>query len=656
MINAVLLNASGTEIYHVKSSPAISLLAFVLAVGGGMVPSASHADEPGEYQGPHALVASEDGGTLYVACADACQVAWVEMPAGNVTRRVPAPAEPTGLALSPDGMKLIVTCAAPQSTVAVLDASTGKLTATIPAGHTAMSPAISPDGKRLYVCNRFDNDVSVIDLAAGREVARVPCVREPIAAAVTRDGGAVLVANHLPNTRTDTGFDGDVAPVVTVIDAHTYDTTAIELPHGAHSLRNMCVLPDGKHALVTHLLANFEQIPFRVDMGWVNVNVISVIDTRQRKVLSTIGMDDYDLGAGNPWDVTCTKDGKRIYASLTGTHELCVIDTDDLLSDFAYRTMQPMMAVWPIYLSLGESLWRRIKLPGKGPRGLAAVGSNVYVAQYFSDTIAAVDIEIELPATRTAKAYLTRYYSDTTDEDDDAAVSSTIGTIALGPSPQLTLRRRGELLFHDATICYQNWVSCASCHPDGRGDGLNWDLMNDSVGNPKNTKSMMFAHETPPAMAEGVRASAEVAVRSGLAHILFADRPEEEATAIDAYLKSLRPVPSPYLVDGQLSPVAGRGHKLFHSEHVACHRCHPAPKYTDQRAHNVGTRRRNEYTDRFDTPTLIEVWRTAPYLHDGRYATVKELLVEGKHGLRGSRSSELTEQDIDDLVEFVLSL
>ncbi|MBL7043378.1 MAG: cell surface protein, partial [Pirellulaceae bacterium] len=449
----------------------------------------------------------------------------------------------------------------------------------------------------------------------------------------------------------------DVAPVVTVIDAQTHETSAIELPHGAHSLRDVCVLPDGKHALVTHLLANFEQIPFRVDMGWVNVNVISVIDTRQRKVLSTIGMDDYDLGAGNPWDVTCTNDGKRVYASLAGTHELCVIDTDDLLSDFAYRTMQPMMAVWPIYLSLGESLWRRIRLPGKGPRGLAAVGSNVYVAQYFSDSVAEVDIEIELPATRTAKAYLTRYYSDTTAEDDAAAErSTTIGTIALGPPPQLTLRRRGELLFHDATICYQNWVSCASCHPDGRGDSLNWDLMNDSVGNPKNTKSMMLAHETPPAMAEGVRASAEVAVRSGLAHILFADRPEEEATAIDAYLKSLRPVPSPYLVDGQLSPAAKRGHKLFHSERVACHRCHPAPKYTDLRAHNVGTRRRNEYTDRFDTPTLIEVWRTAPYLHDGRYLTVKELLVEGTHGLRGNRSSELTEQDIDDLVEFVLSL
>jgi YVTN family beta-propeller protein len=47
-----------------------------------------------------------------------------------------------------------------------------------------MGPAVTPDGTRLYVCNRFNNDVSVIDLESGQEVTRVPAVREPIAAAV----------------------------------------------------------------------------------------------------------------------------------------------------------------------------------------------------------------------------------------------------------------------------------------------------------------------------------------------------------------------------------------------------------------------------------------------------------------------------------------
>jgi len=72
--------------------------------------------------------------------------------------------------------------------------------------------------------------------------------------------------------------------------------------------------------------------------------------------------------------------------------------------------------------------------------------------------------------------------------------------------------------------------------------------------------------------------------------------------------------------------------------------------------HNVGTRSRNETNDRFDTPTLVEVWRTAPYLHDGRYTTVRELLVEGRHGLAGGRLEALSEQELQDLAEFVLSL
>ena len=163
----------------------------------------SAADQAESYLGPSALVVSPDAKTLYVACTDARQVAWVELPGGTVARRITVPAEPTGLALSPDGTKLIVTCAAPKSTIAVLDAGSGETLATIPAGHTAGATTLSPDGTRLYVCNRFDHNVSVIDLPAAREIARVAAVREPVAVTVTPDGRTVLVANHLPNTRTD---------------------------------------------------------------------------------------------------------------------------------------------------------------------------------------------------------------------------------------------------------------------------------------------------------------------------------------------------------------------------------------------------------------------------------------------------------------------
>ena len=225
-----------------------------------------------------------------------------------------------------------------------------------------------------------------------------------------------------------------------------------------------------------------------------------------------------------------------------------------------------MMAVWPIYLSLGESLWRRVPLAGKGPRGLAFAGSTVYAAEYFSDTLAAVDLDgppRPAPAVQPAKSI------DLADRED------AVRTIALGPSPRMSLERQGEMLFNDATICYEHWLSCASCHPDGRADGLNWDLMNDSQGNPKNTKSMLLSHATPPSMAEGVRATAEVAVRAGIR------QPVRRAArggivAIDA-TPLARAVPSPTESAG-LSPAAERGREQFNR--LGCDRCHGSPTRT----------------------------------------------------------------------------
>ena len=143
-------------------------------------------------------------------------------------------------------------------------------------------------------------------------------------------------------------------------------------------------------------------------------------------------------------------------------------------------------------------------------------------------------------------------------------------------------------------------------------------------------------------------------------------RPEEDARAIDVFLKGLKPVPSPHLKNGKLSPAAERGKSLFYSEQVGCARCHSGPLYTDLQQYDVGTHKSIDFAmdpagwhtqqKEFDNPTLIEVWRTAPYLHDGRAATMKEILTtynqEDAHGV----TSILTDQELDDLAEFVLSL
>jgi cytochrome c peroxidase len=262
------------------------------------------------------------------------------------------------------------------------------------------------------------------------------------------------------------------------------------------------------------------------------------------------------------------------------------------------------------------------------------------------------------------------YFSDTLQKVDDTASRPRPATITLGSAPNWTPARRGEVWWNDATLCFQKWQSCASCHPDARMDGYNWDLLNDGMGNPKNTKSLLLAHKTPPSMWQGVRDNINnpddpwdtekqglQCIRTGFKHILFIVPDEEMCKDIDAYLKALQPVASPFLVDGKLSAKAERGKKIFEDPKIGCTTCHPAPLFTDLKSHDTNTRcYYDQGVSNFDTPTLVEVWRTAPYLHDGRYVDMKDVFKTGRHGDVSGDIGKLSDVQIDELVEYVLSL
>jgi cytochrome c peroxidase len=145
-----------------------------------------------------------------------------------------------------------------------------------------------------------------------------------------------------------------------------------------------------------------------------------------------------------------------------------------------------------------------------------------------------------------------------------------------------------------------------------------------------------------------------MAVRAGLRHIQFVLRPEADAAAIDAYLKSLAPVPSPQGNDKELSAKAARGRRVY--EKAGCQECHAAPLYTSGKAYNVGTGTDREAGEAFDTPTLVELWRTGPYLHDGRAATLEEVFTRFNPDDRHGATSRLSPAELEDLTAFLLSL
>ena len=586
---------------------------------------ATNAVADKKYVSPLAVVANTKGDTLYVAGYTAEKVSILNVATGK-TKPVPVPGRPTGLALSKNGKKLFVSVAGPAGGVHVLEAKSGKVTRSLPTGHTPMSPVLSPDGKTLYVCNQFTDDVSVIKLEGDAKPVRIPVKRQPVAAAITPDGKYLFVANLLPAGPANGAY---VSASVSVIDTAAQKVTAtLRLPNGSSSLRGVCVSPDGKHVYVTHILGRYHMPTTQVERGWMNTNAMTIIDVTKMKVLNTVLLDDTELGAANPWGVACTADGKYICVAHSGTHELSVIDQPALLANLQ-AAAKPDEVCDDLAFLVG--IRRRLDLSGLGPRGLVMVGSIAYAAEYFTDSVGVLDI------------------------NPDASPRPKAKSLPLGPKIKESVARKGERIFYDGKACFQQWQSCATCHPDTRVDGLNWDLLNDGIGNLKQVKSMLLAHKTPPAMVTGIRASAEVAVRAGLRFSHFSVHPETDAVAIDEYLKSLTPVPSPYLVDGKLSASALRGEKLFFDK-VSCGACHSKPFYTNLKSYDVGSKSGNDRTGVFDTPTLIECWRTAPYLHDGQFSDLKSLLTDGKHGMKRGDVDKLNEQQLNDLIEFVLSL
>ena len=123
--------------------------------------------------------------------------------------------------------------------------------------------------------------------------------------------------------------------------------------------------------------------------------------------------------------------------------------------------------------------------------------------------------------------------------------------------------------------------------------------------------------------------------------------------AIASYLKSLTPSPSPFLKNGGLSEAAQRGKIAF--QKAGCAECHQGVYLTAMKNRNVGTFLPGDRDRAFDIPSLREVWRTGPYLHDGRASTVKEIFTKFDSGNFHGKHERLSETEIDELSQYVLS-
>ncbi len=594
----------------------------------------------GAYLSPEYLAASPDGKTVYVTAATAARLLVFDPAASKVAGEWTLPADPSGVAVAADGA-VYVTGGGVRGALFKLSPA-GQVLARVATGHTPLAPVVSADGTTVYVLNRFSHSVAAVDAAAMQVVATAGVPNEPHAAVLGAGGKLLFVANHLPAGR---ATDEVVAASVSVIDTATLRVLKnVLLPNGSTGVRGIGASPDGKAVYVTHTFGRYQLPTTQLERGWMNTAGLSVFNGETGDYVNTALLDDVDLGAANPWGVAVSPDGRSLLVAHAGTREISVIDRaafharlEQAARNEKVTEVTRSAADVPNDLSFLVTIRRRVKVNADGPRGLAVADGRVLAACYFADALAEVRLADAVP-----KASL----------------------VPLGPVPELSRDRvrRGEMLWNDGALCFQQWQSCASCHPDGRADGLNWDLVNDGIGNPKQTKSLIYTHLTPPTMVTGIRADMEACNRKGLTHIQFVVRPEEDGLCLDAYVRSLKPVPSPYLADGALSKEARRGRKLF--KKAGCIECHPSGRdgpagerlFTNLKKYDLGLGEGIEEGRAFDTPTLVETWRTAPYLYDGRARTMEDVLKACNPKDTHGATRSLPDEELKALAVYVLSL
>jgi cytochrome c peroxidase len=235
----------------------------------------------------------------------------------------------------------------------------------------------------------------------------------------------------------------------------------------------------------------------------------------------------------------------------------------------------------------------------------------------------------------------------------DLAQRSITSTILLGPQPELSLAQRGELLFYDARLSHDGWMSCHSCHTDGHANGQKNDNFSDrSFGAAKRVLSLLGVKETLPLAWSGKVETLEQQIHNSVQSTMQRDDPlqPEQVAALAAYLKTLElPLPLDELLGTRDAAAVERGRLVF--QRHDCARCHEPPTYTSPRSYDVGLSD-SQGLKEFNPPSLRGLSHRPSLLHDGRAATLEDVFLEHGH----PRNSPYERGEVRDLIAFLKSL
>ena len=373
-----------------------------------------------------------------------------------------------------------------------------------------------------------------------------------------------------------------------------------------------------------------------IDLGWVLGQRLTRVPLDGSVSYATLSLDTQGQAVGDAHGVAVSHDNKYVAVSCGGTHEVMIFRTDLKRLPWRSNGSRDLIAA---ELLKKDGRHRRVKLGGR-PTELAFApdGKSLYVANYLADAIQVVDAE----------------------------AAELVKTIPLGGPKNVSLVRRGEILFHDADRSHNEWYSCNTCHSDGHTNGLDFDTLNDGrqdlstahLRSRKKVPSLRRVTRTQPWTWHGWQTSLEDSTVESFTKSMQGTRPKaDEVAALVAYLGTLDYPRNPFRTkDGGLTPAAERGQKVFRSAKAACNTCHGGPEFTDGKIHEVGLEERDDAYRGYNPPSLRGVYDKDPYLHDGRAKSLRDAL-SGPHSAESVTGlGELTTQELDDLIAYLKSL
>ncbi len=565
-------------------------------------------------------------GKIWCANPDNNTVAVIDELTGNVLAEIPVGTQPVCVAAA-EGEIWVVNKRG--YSISVIDADSHQVSAEIPLprGARPHGMVIDREGRKAFVTMEAIGKLARIDISGRNVEAMLDLGGNIRDLSISADDSLLLVSRFItppvpsentatPLTETgDRKYGGEVVKVdvlnfskmETIVLAHSNEPDASDAGRGIPNFLGPAVIsPDGTTAWIPSKQDNIKRGVGRDGNGLTHDNTVRSIVSRVDLATSSEVPDariDFD-NSGIATSAAFGPFGAHLFVTLESSHRVSVVDP------YSNSEIYKIDA-------------------GFTPRGVVVSddGKRLIVHNFLDRSLSVFDVE--------------KLIHHGQPEVETVSTVSTVSTEALSPNVLA-----GKKLFYgsrDNRLALQEYISCASCHEDGEHDGRVWDLTGFGEGF-RNTISLRGRAGTGHGPLHWTANFDEVQdfegqirnLSGGLglmsdSHFTATSDPlgnpksglSDDLDALAAYLESLNEFdPSPFRPGpGTLSAEAEVGKELFYSNR--CADCHGGANFSDSAPgikHDIGT----NPDFQLDTPTLRDVWATAPYLHDGSASTLEE--------------------------------